>query len=255
MSETEAERAPHPSEIEKHLAEARKFDAEAAQARAEIEKLDLEKLKILQEAEYTKALTRGQDALAQQVEIVTRKEQRAEEDELARDRYHHTYSLTGGIDGDTISRCISQLARWRRTEEPTSIELVINSPGGSVIAGMTLFDYISQMRKEGWYFTTNAYGYAASMGGILLQAGDKRVMGPEAYILIHEVSSIALGKVSEMEDEMEFLKKIQKRVVQIFVSRAKGKISETVFKKNWTRKDWWLDSAEALRLGIVDEVG
>ena len=254
MNGEDTERELHPSEIEKHLAEARKFDAEAAQATAEIGRIDLEKIKISQETAYTKALARGQDALAEQVEIVTRKERQAEQDELSRDRYHHTYSLTSGIDGDTVSKAINHLAHWKRSEPPSEIEFIINSPGGSLVAGMTLFDYILQMRKEGWKFTTIAYGYAASMGGILLQAGDWRVMGAEAYILIHEVSSISLGKVSEMEDEMIFLKMIQKRIINLFVSRSEGKISEATFKRNWTRKDWWLDSAEALRKGIVDEI-
>jgi ATP-dependent protease ClpP protease subunit len=128
---------------------------------------------------------------------------------------------------------------------------------------MDLFDFIMELRRENHYITTAARGYAASMGGILLQAGSKRVMGKEAYILIHEVSTWAGGKVGEIEDEYLFLKKISERVVGIFADRAKeaganGTASKPITKaqieKNWNRKDWWLDSAEALRLGIVDEL-
>ena len=88
-------------------------------------------------------------------------------------------------------------------------------------------------------------------------------MGKEAYILIHEVSTWAGGKVGEIEDEYNFLKKISERVVGIFAERAKeagvnGTASHPItaaqVRKNWNRTDWWLDSTEALKLGIVDKL-
>jgi ATP-dependent protease ClpP protease subunit len=97
-------------------------------------------------------------------------------------------------------------------------------------------------------------GYAASMGGILLQAGDVRVCGPESYILIHEISSGAVGKIGDLEDEVEFVKMIQKRVNDIFVARSGGKVTATKLRNMYRRKDFWLDSTKALALGIVDEI-
>jgi ATP-dependent protease ClpP protease subunit len=128
------------------------------------------------------------------------------------------------------------------------------SPGGSVFAGMVLFDHIVAMREKGWHFTTISRGYAASMGGILLQAGDVRVCGPESYILIHEISTGAVGKIGELEDTVEFTNMIQKRVNDIFVSRSGGKVTSSKLRAMYRRKDFWLDSSKSLSLGIVDEI-
>jgi ATP-dependent protease ClpP protease subunit len=95
-------------------------------------------------------------------------------------------------------------------------------------------------------------GYAASMAGILLQAGEDRQMGREAYILIHEVSFGVAGKIGEVEDEVKFVKMVQKRVLDIFADRAK--VSRGYIAQRWRRKDWWLDSVTAQKLGIVDTV-
>ena len=73
---------------------------------------------------------------------------------------------------------------------------------------MDLFDYIQELRRDGHYVTTSARGMAASMAGILLQAGGHRVMGREAQVLIREVSSFAIRKVGEIEDEVTLLKSL-----------------------------------------------
>ena len=84
-----------------------------------------------------------------------------------------------------------------------------------MIDGMALFDYIQQVKAMGHHVTTGCMGYAASMAGILLQAGHRRVMGRESYVLIHEVAAGAAGKIGEIEDTVEFLKKIEDRVLDI----------------------------------------
>jgi ATP-dependent protease ClpP protease subunit len=119
---------------------------------------------------------------------------------------------------------------------------------------MALFDVLQELRGKGHHITTGTYGWAASMAGILLQAGDLRYCGTESYILIHEVSSFAMGKIGEIEDEVTFLNMMTARVINIFVKRSGGKLKESVLKKNWNRKDWYVDSTQALELGIVDEV-
>jgi ATP-dependent Clp protease protease subunit len=148
---------------------------------------------------------------------------------------------------------MERLAYWSRTEPGCAIELIFTSPGGSVIDGMALFDFIQQLRRAGHFITTRALGWAASMAGILLQAGDKRVMAKESYVLIHEISTGAVGKIGEIEDEVKFVKKIQGRILDIFAARAN--VKREYFAKHWKRQDWWLDSDEALKIGIIDEVG
>lgn len=225
----------------KHQAEARKFDAEAERASIEAAQM--------------------RTALEDQM-IDLRQKQRIETELLALDTYNYTYRFSSEVSESSVKTCIDKLTFWHRTNATTPIEIVFNTPGGSVFAGMDLFDYIQELR-ETHDITTYARGYAASMGGILLQAGTTRVMGREAYILIHEVSTWAAGKVGEIEDEYLFLKKISDRVVNIFAERARQAgenrtashpISAAQVRKNWNRTDWWLDSTEALKLGIVDRL-
>ena len=250
MAETK-ERELHPSEIAKAEAEAVKFRAEADAA------------KVTANATAAKALAeaRKENALAEEAELKLVAAQhdadRAHEKrqrELSTDDHHHVFHFKTGVDNPSTDKCLEQLNYWRRNEEPGKIELIFYSPGGSVLAGMALFDFITAMRTEGWHFTTVCRGYAASMAGILLQAGDVRVCGPESYILIHEVSSGAVGKVGELEDEVEFVKLIQSRVLDLFVSRSGGKVTKAKLQAMYRRKDFWLDSTKALKLGIIDEI-
>lgn len=198
------------------------------------------------------AEAREASARAEQEEIDAREAKREEEEALAGDKYHHTYQFTSEVSGTSVNQCIERLSKWSRQEPGCHIEVIFNSPGGGVIAGMALFDFLLDLRAKGHDITTVALGYAASMAGILLQAGTKRVMGREAWVLIHEVSFSAIGKIGEVEDTTEWVKRICKRVVRIFAERSK--LTPAQIEKKWKRKDWWLSSDECLKLGLVDEV-
>ncbi len=228
--------------------------AEIAKLEAETQALKAEYLVHYNQAQFNEARARRENAEAAQAEIAARNEERYEKSLLAGDHYHRTYVYNGSINAAGVQSCMAKLAEWHRTAGPSpeAIEIVFNSPGGSVIDGMALFDYIQVLRRAGHQITTVTYGMAASMAGILLQAGDVRVMGKESYLLIHEIAFGAGGKIGEIEDEVAFAKKIQGRIVTILSERSN--LSPATIKKNWARKDWWLDSDEALRLGLVDEV-
>ena len=178
--------------------------------------------------------------------------QRAETMELSKDKYHHLYPFYRAVDEASVSNCMEMLSYWSRTEPGCSMEIVFNSPGGSVLAGLALFDFIRALSNNGHHITMHTLGYAASMAGILLQAGDKRVMGREAWILIHEISFGAVGKIGEIEDTTEWVKKMQKRTLNIFAERSKMSVAQ--IEKKWKRTDWWLDSAEAFKLGLIDDI-
>ncbi len=178
--------------------------------------------------------------------------QRAENVRLASNTLNHVYNYVGAIDQNSVSMCMDQLTIWDRLDPNCPIEIVFNSPGGSVMAGMALFDHILEIRKAGHRITTVSKGYAASMAGILLQAGDTRVIGKESYVLIHQISSGAVGKIGEIEDVVKFLKLVSKRVLGIFAARSNKPAS--YFEKHWERTDWWLDSEECMKIGFVDEV-
>jgi ATP-dependent Clp endopeptidase proteolytic subunit ClpP len=224
----------------KLVAEARKLDAEARKAEAEAENarlgsefqqvsLDMSKLQ-LAEMEYT--------AKAEQ----------------ARDERHHVYWFTGVVTDTAVKACIARLTQWDRLDPTCDIKIVFNSPGGSVVDGMALFDFIVALRER-HHVTTEVRGYAASIAGILLQAGTKRVIGPESYLMIHEISAGTMGKIGEIKDSVKFYDMVCARVVDIFVNRSGGRCSKEHFKANWERIDWWLTSEEAVALGFADEVG
>lgn len=211
------------------------------------------------EAEYRRAEARKENALADKEEhlgAVAKVERDREEDarkrELAADDRHHLYRFSESVAASSVSKCVAQLDFWSRTEPNCDIELEFFSPGGSVFHGMQLFDRILSLRANGHEITTSTHGYAASMAGILLQSGTKRVIGTESYLHIHEISSLTGGKLAEIEDEVDFMKLIEKRVVKIYAERSK--LSESKIRYRMKRKEWWMDSAEALKLGFVDEV-
>lgn len=242
------ERPPTDAEEERTLAQAAESYAAAEESKAA--------------AQHWLALTR---AAAAEAEIAEASLERARNNrdrerakrraELAMDIFHRTYYLQGAIDRSSVQLCIDRLSYWDRTQEPSDITIVINSGGGSVIDGLALFDHIVNLRNKGWKVTTVVRGYSASMAGILLQAGTIRKIGSESFILIHEITTVAYGKIGEIEDEVAFVKKIQDRILTIFASRSQGKISKATLKRKWKRTDWWLDSTEALKYGIVDEIG
>jgi len=119
-------------------------------------------------------------------------------------------------------------------------------------AGFALFDVLNEAIAEGHTITTRAYGYAASMGGILLQVGTIRQMAPTCYLMIHEVSSGVIGKVSEMKDEAKLAEDLNTRALEILTS--KSNLSVRQLKTKQQRKDWWMPAAEALKYGFIDEI-
>lgn len=223
------------------------------------EQIDAEVAKLKAEAERAKADARtaraeARKTLAEAVasEIGLRELQRKERDLLASDHYNKVYRFEGEVSAASVRHCMGQLAIWDRVEPGCDIEIVFLSPGGSIVHGLALFDYIQEIRSRGHKVTTKASGYAASMAGILLQAGDDRVMSAESWLLIHEASFFALGKIGEIEDEVEWIKRIQQRIKTIFASRSN--LTAVQIERKWRRKDWWIDSTEALHLGLCDRV-
>lgn len=235
-----------PREAREVTAEERaKFAAEAEKAKAEAAKADAEARKLVAEA------ARVESDLSIAL-INQRKAERAEREELTGNRYFHLYHFMAAVSESSVKTCMEQLNIWRRLEPGCPIEIIFTSPGGSVIDGMVLYDYLQVLRRDGHEITTGALGMAASMAGILLQAGDVRWMGHEAWVLLHEGSFGAVGTVAQVEDTVEWVKKIQKRILDIFASRAK--VSKSFIQGRWRRKDWWLGSDECLKYGFVDEI-
>lgn len=177
---------------------------------------------------------------------------RRERDAAADAAEAHVYTFYAAVEGDSVQQCMAELGQWSRREPGSPITVIFNSAGGSVLDGLALFDYLRHLRQVGHHVTTMALGRAASMGAVLLQAGDRRVVGANAFLLIHEVSNTSAGKVSEMEDGVEFSRRLQKRLLSILSDRST--LTEAQLARRWTRKEWWLDAGEAVALGLADDV-
>lgn len=163
------------------------------------------------------------------------------------------YHFMNAVGAESSKMCILTLDMWSRRRPGTDFKIVFNSPGGSVFHGLALYDFIDELKDRGHTITTVARGMAASMGGILLQAGDTRIIGANAHMLIHEVSAMEAGKVSEMEEQLEFTKRLQKRCLNILASRST--MNPAQISRRWKKHDWWLDANEVVELGFADEIG
>ena len=187
-------------------------------------------------------------------------ERRAEDAYLASDANHHVFRFTADINEMSVALCISSLTRWARNNPKCDLTIIFCSPGGSITDGFALYDFIQDLKRSGHKVITKTHGMAASMAGVLLQAGTERVMGREAWLLIHEASFLALGKMGAVEDTVAWVKKMCERIAEIFAERAakatKGdqKKIAAYIKKNWERKDWWLDAVESHKLGFCDVI-
>ena len=219
-------------------AEARKMEAEARNTEALVRKNELEADKAAVE------LT------VKQMDLTVKEEKRARE--KAADDENFLYRFGSDVSGGSVTTCIKKLTEWSRLNPKCDMEIIFSSPGGSIIDGFELFDFMQHLRSKGHHLTTGTLGYAASMAGILLQAGDTRWIGQQAWLMIHRASFGAYGKTFEIEDEVKFIKRIEERVLDIFTSRSN--LTRNKIKRNWERKDWWISSEEGVDLQLVDEV-
>lgn len=179
--------------------------------------------------------------------------QRAEQNELARMRHYGEYLFYNPLVEQTVAACMIDLFAWhKRLPENAPITITFNSPGGYVTDGFTLFDFIRDLSVKGRPVVTKCLGIAASMGAILMQAGDERVMTPNAFLMIHEVSGESQGSTSEREDQLKISKAFQARALDILAARSN--LTKAEITKRWTRKDWYMSAEEALDLGFVDRI-
>ncbi len=172
--------------------------------------------------------------------------------ERSHDYLHRVYAFTGPVNDTSVKEAIKTLTRWTRETPGCEITFKITSPGGSVIAGLALYDLLRSLSAEGHHITTLALGMAASMGAVLFQAGDTRIIGENAFLLHHEVSSGTIGKLTEMEDEIKFANRLQDKLTTILARHST--MSAAAIKRKWRKNDWWLDSDEAMQLGFADRV-
>ena len=158
--------------------------------------------------------------------------------------------LGGPIDDDTANLVIAQLLVLEAEDPDKDIFLYINSPGGSVSAGLAIYDTMQYIKCE---CQTICVGLAASMGAFLLAAGakGKRKTLSNAEIMIHQPSGGAQGQATEIRIHAEQILKIRERLNRILSERTGQPLS--VIEAD-TERDNYMDAEQALKYGLVDEI-
>ena len=154
------------------------------------------------------------------------------------------------VNDVTAGLVVSQLLFLESEDPDKDINLYINSPGGSVTAGMAIYDTMQYVKCD---VSTMCMGMAASMGAFLLSGGTKgkRLALPNAEIMIHQPSGGAQGQATEIEIAAEHILRPKKKLNTI-LSENTGQPYETIVKD--TERDNWLTAQEALEYGLIDKV-
>ena len=154
------------------------------------------------------------------------------------------------INDAVASTVVAQLLFPESKDPGKDIHMYINSPGGSVTAGMAIYDTMNYVKCD---VSTTCIGMAASMGAFLLSSGakGKRYALPNAEVMIHQPLGGAQGQATEIQIAAEHILKTKKKLNQILADNA-GKPVEEVEKD--TDRDNWLSADEAKEYGLIDEV-
>ncbi len=158
--------------------------------------------------------------------------------------------LSDEINDATASVVVAQLLYLESQDPDKDISLYINSPGGSVTAGMAIYDTIQYIKCD---VTTICIGMAASMGAFLLASGTKgkRFALPNSEIMIHQPLGGMQGQASDMQIAAERIMRTKNKLNTILAQHTGKKVDEVAKD---TDRDNWLTAEEAMEYGIVDKV-
>lgn len=158
--------------------------------------------------------------------------------------------LGGPVNDGNANSIIAQFLFLASKDDKKDIQLYINSPGGSVTAGLAIYDTMQFIKCP---VATTCVGMAASMGAVLLAAGTKgkRFALPNSEIMLHQVAGGAEGVAADIEINAKQILKI-KEILNGIISKHTGQPIEKIARE--TDRDFYLTAAEAKEYGIIDEV-
>jgi len=158
--------------------------------------------------------------------------------------------MVGPVEDYMANLIVAQMLFLESENPEKDIYLYINSPGGSVSAGMAIFDTMNFIKPD---VSTLCTGMAASMGAFLLAAGakGKRIALPNSRVMIHQPSGGAQGQATDIEITAKEILKIRHRLNQV-LSEQTGQPLEQIERD--VERDKWMDAAEAQAYGLVDQV-
>lgn len=154
---------------------------------------------------------------------------------------------TDGVVGEhAFLKLFKGLVILRSSPEP--ITIILNSPGGNCVDGLAMFDAISELPN---HVTVKVYGEAASMGAVILQAADHRVMTRSSEMLLHDGATNIEGVHRDVVRYVESTKLTRERFYQIFADRTGQK--KEYFRRKMAH-DWFITPEQALKEGLIDEI-
>ena len=158
--------------------------------------------------------------------------------------------LSGEVTDDSASLIVAQMLFLESEDPSKDIQLYIDSPGGSVSAGLAIYDTMNYIKCD---VATTCIGMAASMGAFLLAAGEKgkRYALPNAEVMIHQPLGGARGQATEIQIAAEHILKTRDRLNRILAERT-GKSVEEIAAA--TERDNFLSAQEALEFGLIDSI-
>ena len=158
--------------------------------------------------------------------------------------------LSEEVNDTTASLIVAQLLYLENQDPDKDIQFYINSPGGSVTAGMAIYDTMQYIKCD---VSTICVGMAASMGAFLLSAGTKgkRMALPNAEIMIHQPSAGTQGQITDMAIHMKRLQTIKERMNRILAENTGKSIEEVTAA---CERDNFMTADEALAFGLIDQI-
>lgn len=158
--------------------------------------------------------------------------------------------LSGEIEDNMANLVVAQLLFLEMEDPDADISLYINSPGGSVTAGMAIYDTMQYIKPQ---VRTVCVGMAASMGAFLLMAGEKgkRLALPNAEVMIHQPLGGAQGQATDVAIRAEWLLKTKKKMTRMMAEMTGQPIEKLQAD---VERDYFMDAEEALKYGIIDEI-
>ncbi len=158
--------------------------------------------------------------------------------------------LGGEITDDTANLVVAQLLFLEMEDPDSDISLYINSPGGSVTAGMAIYDTMKYIRPQ---VRTVCVGMAASMGAFLLMAGEKgkRLALPNAEVMIHQPLGGAQGQATDVAIRAEWLMKTKKKMTAMMAEMTGQSLKKVQAD---VERDYFMSAEEALEYHIIDEI-
>ena len=159
--------------------------------------------------------------------------------------------LNKTIDAEVAENIVDQLLKLDTIKSKKDIIFYINSPGGSVSAGMAIYDAMQMVKSD---VKTICIGRCASMAAVLPSGGTKgkRYITPNSEVMIHEVSSFNMGKVGELKIDYEHTNTLNERIIKLLAENT-GKTIKQV-RHDIQLKDRWFNAEEALKYGLGDKM-